>query len=204
MDYFKNLKASFGDYVEADRNVLDNTMATRSDGGIALFDTGNAEGSWHVYNLDTGKVIKRNSLHVLPMPQIVVDHLDQMAQRDRRSRGGVPKFEVGVGRREVADEDPVEEIDTEEGLRKIYNDYWDRLFTPTQQDAEENDPAEDLYSDDSTEGYYTDDSQSEQGENLNPDPEGVESSDNEENDSLGHAINTGENQDGPAFVADST
>jgi len=31
IDYKKNLKASFGDYVQASRNKVDNTMATRTD-----------------------------------------------------------------------------------------------------------------------------------------------------------------------------
>ena len=59
IDFKKNLKASFGDYVQASRNKVDNTMATRTDGALALYDTGNLEGTWWLYNLRTDKVIRR-------------------------------------------------------------------------------------------------------------------------------------------------
>ena len=45
IDYDKNLKAEFGNYVQADRNVADNTMAPRTRPAVALVPKGNRQGS---------------------------------------------------------------------------------------------------------------------------------------------------------------
>ena len=47
---YNNLKASFGDYCQAHRNKIDNTMNMRTDGCITLYDTGNIEGTWYLRN----------------------------------------------------------------------------------------------------------------------------------------------------------
>ena len=62
-------------------------MATRADGGIVLYDSGNIEGSWYVYNLNTGKLIKRNRLDILPMPEIVINHLNLMCEGENNFKG---------------------------------------------------------------------------------------------------------------------
>ena len=88
-DFNKNLKATFGDYAQASRNTVDNTMDTRTDGCIALYDTCNSEGTWYLYNLSTDRVIRRNKFKILPMPEIVIQHLNNMHDRERVKLGGI-------------------------------------------------------------------------------------------------------------------
>ena len=76
-----NLKASFGDFVQAARNKIDNTLSTRTDGCLALYDTGNLEGMWWLYNVSTDKLSRRNRFEILPMADVVIQHLNNMADR---------------------------------------------------------------------------------------------------------------------------
>jgi len=120
IDYTRTLRASFGEYVQASRNVADNTLAPRTDGGIALYDTGNREGTWYIYNLNTDRVIRRNTFKVLPMPQIVIDHLNNLdnEQHERRELLGI----------ESGDEDGYVEEDEVNSMEQYINDIADRYI----------------------------------------------------------------------------
>ena len=69
-------------------------MATRADGGIALYDSGN------VFNLNTDLLFERYRLDFLPMPEIVIDHMNRMCTESNNC-GTEPIFEVGTLRRLV-------------------------------------------------------------------------------------------------------
>ena len=56
--------------------------------GIALYDTGNEEGTWVVYNIDTRSTVCRNKLVILPMPDIVIELLNKMADRQNEQWTG--------------------------------------------------------------------------------------------------------------------
>jgi hypothetical protein len=84
-------------------------MNPRTDGGIALCETGNAEGTWYVYSLGTGKVIKRNKFNILPMPDIVIDHFNSMCEKENRSVRKEPLFEAGTSRTRSKDEQYVQD-----------------------------------------------------------------------------------------------
>ena len=43
IDYKRNLRASFGEYCQAYTNQADNSLDTRSIGGITVYDTGNTK-----------------------------------------------------------------------------------------------------------------------------------------------------------------
>jgi len=51
------------------------------DGATALYDTGNYEGTWWSYNLSTDKLIRRNVIKVMPMPDLVIYHSNNMRDR---------------------------------------------------------------------------------------------------------------------------
>ena len=145
LDYKRNFKASFGDYVQAHRNTVDNSMNTRADGGIALYDSGNIEGSWYIYNLNTNKLLKRNKLEVIPMPQVVIDHMNSLCSRERRVRGTEPIFEVGTNRREIDDDN---DLDHEGDWYNRHQEVAGRYFRPNQDGATYNDPVDNFANED--------------------------------------------------------
>ena len=94
LDASRDLRIGFGDYVEATVPNTDNTMAARTDGCLALLPTGNLTGSVHVWTLRTKKVVIRDQFRVLPRPDIVIGHLDQLATG--YSRGSDPSLENSI------------------------------------------------------------------------------------------------------------
>ena len=147
LDFKRNLKAGFGDYVQAHRNKVDNSMAPRADGGIALYDSGNIEGSWYVYNLNTDSLIKRNKFNIIPMPQLVIDHINRMCDHEHNVRGSEPIFEVGTGRR-LVDNGIDDGYDEAEELRLRVEAIGQNYFRPNHRDGVQNDPVEDMVNED--------------------------------------------------------
>jgi hypothetical protein len=66
--------------------TANNSMVTRTDGCIALLPTGNLNGSVVMLNLRTHELITRDQFTILPMPSVVVEHLDLIAQRQGYGR----------------------------------------------------------------------------------------------------------------------
>jgi hypothetical protein len=61
VDAKTDLALGFGDYVQAHRNIEDNTLEPRTDGAIALYPTGNLEDTWAFFNLNTNRVVTRTT-----------------------------------------------------------------------------------------------------------------------------------------------
>ena len=53
IDFKRNLRAAFGDYAHTSSNVVDSSITSKSEAGIALYDTGNAEDTLEVYSIET-------------------------------------------------------------------------------------------------------------------------------------------------------
>ena len=70
LDVSRDLRVGFGDYLEATVPNTNNTMAARTEGGLALLPTGNLQGSVHVWTLGTKQVKVRDQFCVLPTPDI--------------------------------------------------------------------------------------------------------------------------------------
>jgi hypothetical protein len=90
VDYKRDVRIGFGEYVQAiNPNIVPrNSMAPRTDGAIALMPTGNMQGSVKFYSLSTNRIITRDHWIVLPVPQLVIDHMNYLAQK--HSDGGDP------------------------------------------------------------------------------------------------------------------
>ena len=90
VDVKKELCMSFGTYVEAyDPKVRSNDpSAMRTESAIALYPTGNDNGSWVMLTLNSGHYITRSQFVVLPMTDLVIARLNQLATRgaDREDR----------------------------------------------------------------------------------------------------------------------
>ena len=81
--FHDHCQLEFGTYAQVHEDH-DNTMATRTVGAIALRPTGNAQGGYLFYSLDTGRVLTRNHWTELPMPTDVVTRIHAMARRNPR------------------------------------------------------------------------------------------------------------------------
>jgi hypothetical protein len=62
-------------------------MTPRTIGALALWPTGNAQGTWYFMSLLTGRVLKRNHTTQLPMPHEVIDTVHQMARWQKANPG---------------------------------------------------------------------------------------------------------------------
>ena len=111
------IKLNFGDYVHAHvPSTKTNDNEPRTTGAIALYPSGNAQGSWYFMSLDTGKRIHRFQWTVLPLTKAVKDRVEYIAEQQ-----GQPLvasnfvYERSIDGEEVDDdENENEELDLEE------------------------------------------------------------------------------------------
>jgi Reverse transcriptase (RNA-dependent DNA polymerase) len=93
---FNNLKLEFGSYVQIfEDNTPTNTMKERNTGAIVLSHTGNVQGDYFFMSLETGRRISRHAWTLIPMPQMVIEQVEQMALLEQQPavEGGLPLFE---------------------------------------------------------------------------------------------------------------
>ena len=84
LKYKRDLRFEFGSYIQARTpRVVSNSMQPRTEGDIALLSTGNVEGTIWCYNLATDRVVQRNHWTVLPIPDVVIRHMNELSRRDR-------------------------------------------------------------------------------------------------------------------------
>jgi hypothetical protein len=77
LDFAKHCRALFGSYCEThEKPVPTNTMVTRSTPAIVLGPTGNLQGTYKFFSLETGKKIKRHKLMACPMPDSVIKKVE--------------------------------------------------------------------------------------------------------------------------------
>jgi hypothetical protein len=89
LNFTKHCKAQFGSYCEAhDEPVPTNTMVTRSTPATVLGPTGNLQGTYKFFSLETGKMIKRCKLTAYPMQDSVIKKVEAFG----KSSSGVFDF----------------------------------------------------------------------------------------------------------------
>ncbi len=82
-DFNKHCKLPFGSYVQAHQEPSpSNTQTARTVGAICLGPTGNIQGAYKFLNLRTGKRIIRRRWTSLPMPQEVIDRVNDLGKAD--------------------------------------------------------------------------------------------------------------------------
>ena len=74
------MKIRFGKYAQVflDHDIKNDTKP-RTEGAIALYATGNTQGSWIFMSLQSSQKFQRQSWTVLPTPPSVVDRVHQFA-----------------------------------------------------------------------------------------------------------------------------
>jgi len=99
---------------------VENSMATRTDGAIALYDTGNYEGTWWLYKLSTDKLIRKNTCKVMPMSDLIIHHLKNL--RDRELNDNID-IKVEFDRNDIHVD--IDDIDEDLNLRVFINNISD-------------------------------------------------------------------------------
>ena len=87
INFDTDLRIGFGDYVHSTTpNIVKNSMEARTQGCIALLPIGNIQGSVKFLRLDTNKIVTRDQWKTLPMPDIVISRLNDLADLDNGKR----------------------------------------------------------------------------------------------------------------------
>jgi len=85
LDYKRNLRVGFGDYLQAwTPNHKTNSMHWSINGCIALMPTGNVQRTVRCFQLNNGAIVNRDNFTILPVPDHVIAHLNDLAARDKR------------------------------------------------------------------------------------------------------------------------
>ena len=93
LDYHRDLRCGYGDYVQATVPNTDNSLSPRTFGCIALLPTGNTTGSVKMWCLATQSVITRDQFRILPMPDLVCSYISNAAELEGYT---LKCFDVGV------------------------------------------------------------------------------------------------------------
>jgi hypothetical protein len=96
IDYKRDLRVGFADYCQVHTpNIIKNSMSARTEGAIALLPVGNLQGSVKFLSLTTLKVITRDYWNPLPMPEEVIQFLNNLALKQKRKLSKDPIFRLG-------------------------------------------------------------------------------------------------------------
>ena len=99
-------KHGFGDYVQIVNPTTDNSIIMeRTRGAIALLPTGNRDRSWYYMTLDNSNIVRRRTAKTLPMPDVVINRLNQLYQEDREKESKKANIEIPKNDWELQDYD---------------------------------------------------------------------------------------------------
>jgi hypothetical protein len=83
IDYAKEYCLGFGDYVESydpkAEKASNNVLVERTEPCIALYPSGNLNGSWVLYNLKTNAYVHQTQWTKLPMPESIINKMNVLA-----------------------------------------------------------------------------------------------------------------------------
>jgi hypothetical protein len=83
LDFKIHCRAQFGEYCEAhDEPSITNSMTPRTSPAIVLGPTGNLQGTYKLFSLNTFKKIKRRKFTVMPMPDSVIKKIERYANNN--------------------------------------------------------------------------------------------------------------------------
>jgi len=93
LDYSRDLRCGFCDYVQATMPNTDNSLSTRTLGCVTILPTGNSTSSVKMWCLSTKTVVTRDQFRILPMPDLVCEYISRQAYLE----GYTEKcFDVGI------------------------------------------------------------------------------------------------------------
>jgi len=121
IDYNRDLRIGWGEYVQVSNVNIHSKNSVdiqRTAAAISLMPTGNLQGSVKFFQLKTQKVITRDRWVKLPMPNIVIDYLNSLADNETKGKGDETKLEY-VDEIIAADSIDEEEISSNIPMVKI-------------------------------------------------------------------------------------
>ena len=93
----KHINAGFGVYIEASTDeIVTNDMKGRTHGCISLGPSGKWQGSQVCFDLETGRVVLRRNIKVLPMPDSVIQVINDWGNH-RKIRTLRTSWNSGIG-----------------------------------------------------------------------------------------------------------
>lgn len=81
LNFSKDVRVGFGDYVQIKTNSRSNTMESRTRGCIALIPLSSSTGTHLFFSLDKGTLIRADSWTALPTPDIVINQMNRFFER---------------------------------------------------------------------------------------------------------------------------
>lgn len=84
VDGTRDFRAAFGDYAVCTVPETHNSMESRVTDGYVVLPTGNRTGSVKIYNILTQRIITRDQFKILPMPESVIQFLNNQALSEGR------------------------------------------------------------------------------------------------------------------------
>ena len=84
IDGKRDIRCAYGDYAQCTVPMTNNSMVARTDDCVVMMPTGNRTGSVKVLSLSTGRIVNRDQLRVLPMPESLIAQLNALAKQDGR------------------------------------------------------------------------------------------------------------------------
>ena len=111
-------KLSFGEYVEVkENNSFKNSMDQRTVGALAMYPSGNVQGTWYFWSLETGKTIHRKQWVKVPITREIIQRVNKMGLNNRQKKiGGNFKYTKGFNaetEEDVSDSDEHEDNESE-------------------------------------------------------------------------------------------
>ena len=76
-----------------------------------MYDTGAKDGSWYIYNLNTGRLLRRNKFTILPMPDVVISYLNNLSDAEAHGGEADLHFRIGEEQKDVTDMEPEDRDD---------------------------------------------------------------------------------------------
>ena len=89
------LRIAFGVYVQVVEPEMDNSLKPRTKGALALYPTGNDQGSVKFFCLSTQKVITRTSWVELPLSEEVISYINSLSEGEGRRLPKNPEVRIG-------------------------------------------------------------------------------------------------------------
>ena len=116
-------RCGFGEYAECtDPSTADNTPASRTHACISLCPTGNLTGSVKFLSLQSNRIVTRDQFRIMPMPNIVISHMNRMAAQFRAQPHVELNFAMGEQQLTILNqfhEGVVPEVDLNQNLIDI-------------------------------------------------------------------------------------
>ena len=101
LDMARDVRVGFGEYVQATVAMTDNSLKARTQGCIALGGVGNLTGSVKMLCLATNAIVTTDQFIILPLPDLVANHITSMAEEEGYSRDA----EIDVSHLQADDRD---------------------------------------------------------------------------------------------------